>query len=253
MDWHQIWNDPVWSKVISGVVVSGGVALLTFLLRKISPCRAFLAQLIELFNAWARTHLWSVVLIACLIIATSTWAAIEMVSVGPLKRQLELKDRHSKETPSIIIDGPLTGTWELKSWTYHDDFPYPKIPSLDTVDLKQGESQVVGTLTEKIIPGKRGPKAWTFSGYLRQRFLTFSYGGKAGGLGTGAYDLQSEVVDIYWGHAVKVECIGRDALYVRCPCLMYRVGRADQAIAIPEYRDFLNKECERVKSPQKCK
>ena len=93
---------------------------------------------------------------------------------------------------------------------------------------------------------------WKFYGYVRQKFLTFAFGGvKKGGLGTGTYALQQEVEDVFWGTGLVVECVGPDAMYVRCPVVMYRRERADR---LNLYRVFLSRPCEKVllSPPETC-
>jgi hypothetical protein len=63
--------------------------------------------------------------------------------------------------------------------------------------------------------------------------------------------MQQDVDDVYWGYATQVECLGPDALFMRCPAVMFKKN-ASQLEKI--YSSFLMRECEKVtiNPPETC-
>jgi hypothetical protein len=154
-------------------------------------------------------------------------------------------------TPTVTpTPPPFPQQFVIKSWTYEDDPPYNKIELYNDVDVHM-DQDAGGERVSGVIYGKSGVK-WNLSGYRRHKFLGMAYGGlKEKGLGTETYTMQEDRDDIYWGFAVKVECIGPDAVYVRCPAVMY--GKNFSHVE-SVYGDFLKRECERVtlQPPETC-
>jgi hypothetical protein len=54
-----------------------------------------------------------------------------------------------------------------------------------------------------------------------------------------------------WGYVTQVECIGLQAMYTRCPALMYRTGHEGRAAM---YKELMTNRCEKItiKEPDKC-
>ena len=181
---------------------------------------------------WLRRYLWKVL---CVVVGAAIGGLLGFVW-----------DDIDARVRQWIQGGRLGGLYVLKTWTYEEKPPYAKIESLATVDLKHGGTRVFGTVRSL-------QKEWKFYGYVRQKFLALAYGGvKVDGLGTGTFSLQQEVEDVFWGYATRVECIGEDALFVRCPCVMYKEGRTDREDI---YREFLRRDCEKItlQPAQSCK
>ena len=173
------------------------------------------------FRGWLRANLWNALL-----------ALLGTVFGGVITFLADDVDAWMRY---LIQPGNLGGQYLLKSFAHRADSPYDKIDLLYNVDLNHGGSRVFGTI--------RGITArYKFNGYVRQQFLSFAYGG-VGPLGTGTYTMQRDVEGGFWGFAVQVECIQRNAQYVRCPALMYKAGHANME---KTYSDFLNRDCEKV-------
>jgi hypothetical protein len=146
--------------------------------------------------------------------------------------------------------GNISGTYTLAGHTYTNTPPNKKVELNWRMVLKHGGMRVFGTIggPERVV--------YRFGGYKRDRFLGLAYGGvKEGGLGTGTItiqrDIQSGGHDFYWGYTVIVECIGGNALFVRCPAVMYEEGHPE----IPDYyKNFVTQDCEwiQIRPPESC-
>src|SRR6516225_3173756 len=148
----------------------------------------------------------------------------------------------------LAFPGNLGGNYVIVSSTIEDDPPYSEKPIVNEVVLKHGGNRVFGNIKVQGVP------YWKFGGYLRNRYMALAYGGlKEDGLGAGTYSFQKDRPDIFWGHAVVVECIGLSNMYVRCTAVMYRKGSEKSA---DKYVDFLKSGCDRIlpeEASQTCK
>jgi hypothetical protein len=134
---------------------------------------------------------------------------------------------------------PVSQAFVIRSWTFAEVAPHEKHELYHNVQLQDDGEQVSGT-----IRGSISGSEWRLSGYRRHKFLGMAYGGvKKGGLGTGTYTMQQDRDDIYWGYAAKVECLGQDALFVRCPAVMFKKNSSELEKI---YSNFLMRECEKV-------
>jgi hypothetical protein len=153
---------------------------------------------------------------------------------------------HGGATPPA--PAPPSEEFVLRSWTFAEVPPYGKEDLYQNVELQEDGGRISGAVRAPI-----SGTEWKIRGYKRDKFLGLAYGGvKIGGLGTGTHTMQQDIDDIYWGYAVKVECIGPDALLVRCPAVMFRRNHSELE---KTYANFLMRECERVTldPPQSCK
>jgi len=147
---------------------------------------------------------------------------------------------------SLVQPGNLSGTYVIASFVYPEEPGDRPEEHTYALTLKHGGNRIFGVMEST------GGKRWNFNGYIRNKFMALAYGGvEEDGLGTGTYSFQRDIRDVLWGYVTQVECIGLEAMYTRCPALMYRMGQEGRATM---YKEFMTKSCEKItiKTPDKC-
>ena len=142
--------------------------------------------------------------------------------------------------------GNLGGKYVIASFVYPEESVEQQAEHTYSITLKHGGNRIFGVMEAT------GGKRWNLNGYVRNKFMSLAYGGvEEDGLGTGTYSFQRDIRDILWGYVTQVECIGLEAMYTRCPALMYRTGHESRATL---YKEFMTNRCEKVtiKAPDKC-
>ncbi len=179
MDWKQIWNDPVWSKVIAGIILAAGAALLVVVPRNpvsigiltiVAFCGAAVIAWIPLREKLKQHWLVSILLL-CAAVAGETWQIAQEVLVAPRNFQIaqlqeELQNlktatpanrAHSeKENPLVLEE---TGVFEGNAITTRDGRCSIRINRVsgDRISLSVAIDALKPVIFESQKPGDRVP------------------------------------------------------------------------------------------------
>lgn len=164
MEFKKIWNDPVWSKVISAVIIAAGTLTLTFILSLISK-RSFFDPLIIFLTSNIPVWIFIIIIIAFLFLfkINGKWTRKFKYDVDTLRMDKETFNTFRKTLPQ---------TESINSLRYFHSslgFTWESISDLDNFEdlSRQSDFEFFNPELEK----KKNELATKVSDFLREAFI----------------------------------------------------------------------------------